>query len=98
MKKTLLHFCFAFCLIQVQAQTSFNKAYHAISESPNPGLINIGTDLYFTSQGNDASNFQNCFIYKYDAAGVLKFRSTILGFNMADKAFASYDNKLIVVG
>jgi hypothetical protein len=98
MKRLLLTFSILFSIAQIQAQVVFNRAYHDLSEAANPFLININSELYFTTQGRDASNFENCFLYKYDATGVLKFRSTVLGFNVADKAFVSFDNNLIVVG
>ncbi len=82
----------------MHAQVVSNKAYHDVSEEPNPFLITINSEIYFTTQDKETYDFPYYFLYKHDANGVLKFRKVVPVATQADKAFASLDNNLIVVG
>jgi hypothetical protein len=98
MKKLLLTFSILASITQTYAQVVFNRAYHDVSEEPNPFLININSEIYFTTQDKETYDYPYYFLYKHDANGVLKFRTVVPVATQADKAFASLDNNLIVVG
>jgi hypothetical protein len=98
MKKLLPAILFFLAISQLSAQESFNRAYHDVNEHPNPFLVSIYGDLYFTTQRFDAGSFGLCYLYKHSASGVLKYKSMVIGGNTPTHAYKSLDNKLIVVG
>jgi|GEM_PF-1648937 len=96
MKKLLLCLAFLSAIGQMIAQTSFNKAYHDINEKPDPFLVNINGDLYFTTGSYDVQHFGQTNLYKHDAAGNLVFKLPVPGF-YASHGFRSFDDKLVIV-
>jgi hypothetical protein len=101
MKKLLLILITALIFKTSVSQTSFNRAYHSINEQPNPFVVSIHGDIYFTTQNYDANqsiNPTNAFLYKHSNSGVLNFRTQIPGFRTTYLGFKSLDDKLILVG
>lgn len=93
MKKTLLLFLFTFCLLNLSAQLTFNRAYHSGSETANSHLVQLNGDFYFTS------NFQymSSILYRISSTGVLKSK-TNLGFPVAVDMVKTNDGKLAIAG
>ena len=68
MKRLSLTFSILLSFTQIQAQVVFNRAYHDVSEEPNPFLITINSEIYFTTQDKETSDYPYYFLYKHDAS------------------------------
>jgi hypothetical protein len=80
------------------AQGTFNRAYHNINEKPNPFLLQIFGDLFFTSTCFEAYDYGKSYLYKYNNTGSQKFRSTTLSAYLPQAGFKTNDNFLFVTG
>jgi hypothetical protein len=98
MKKALLFAALILNTTCSLAQVIVNRAYHNRSERPNPFLVEIYGDLYFTTQGLSSGDFGKCFLYKHNSNGVLKFKSPVIGDRIAYCAFKTNDNKVFLTG
>jgi len=97
MKKLLIFFALFTTLDEASAQSAFNRAYHSASETPNPFLVSINSNVYFTTQSHDVGAFDVCYVYKHTSTGILKFKSPLYN-GIAFHGFKSFDDKLIITG
>ncbi|MCC6372494.1 MAG: T9SS type A sorting domain-containing protein [Bacteroidia bacterium] len=98
MKTNLLLWLLFINSLNLSAQTSFNRAYHSISEVPMPFLVELNGDLFFSTQTQDATNFGQNWLYKHNNSGTLLFR---INLNLPSEpaiAFKTLDNKLLLAG
>ena len=95
MKKFLFSSFLLLGFINAWGQTVFSRAYHDISESVKPFLIQINGDLFFTTTRIDAAGFGLSNLYKYSNSGTLKFRNNTISF-APRLGYKTLDNKLLI--
>jgi hypothetical protein len=92
-------FCvFFISILSFTAQSNFNRAYHGINEICNPFIIEIGSNIFYTTQNIDATNFGFNHLYNHSASGNLIFNQTLSVPSKPLLGLKSLDNQLILVG